>query len=669
MTSIGNGHLTDKQLLFYVDGELSPGEGARVRTHLEACWTCRAKLDDLQASIKKIVDFRDQVLLPMVPAPPWPWIGLSPRMQELDKTLRKPSLADRLSALFRSSLLSPRYVVFVVLVVAAVGAMIWWPSQPTMSANELLERVQAAQSADLKKVGSPVLHQKLRVRRTMDGSSEQVSTDYDAWEDHSRGRFRQTGPPAKVLAELRSICESNQLDWRTPLSAAGFGRWRDSLPAKRDFIASENVSVPGGKNDSSEALALTTVAMGPDGSGPGADAAQSNKLVKAELVIRTADWHAIEERLWVNDREFEIAGLDYRVMPFSEVDASIFAESAPPVKVLESPHPQVREVKVPEMRESVTPLLSSSSETEMAVRYGLYGLDADFSEQIQITTDSKGEVVVEASDVRPELRAKLEQQLGPIPNVRLEFTRPSASSCDDCPAASPETAKMTTSSPPGEAFALSPNDRRLEEIFGDSNARESFTREVMAASGDALAHCSTLRNLALRYPPQEEALLAPISIGQLDQMVEQHLETVVERTNLLRGLLQPLLGALSNGGAPGAGSSRAATMGTPSDRAIAPQSLAAKSGLSQVSPLPRLEWQSESAEVFGAVQKTDLLVKELLTNPHPSRPVEDVFPDLSQTLATLQRELDQLVAARTHVEKERATGSVPKEHLQKPAIQ
>jgi anti-sigma factor RsiW len=44
MTSIGNGHLTDKQLLFYADGELASGESARVRKHLEACWTCRAKL-------------------------------------------------------------------------------------------------------------------------------------------------------------------------------------------------------------------------------------------------------------------------------------------------------------------------------------------------------------------------------------------------------------------------------------------------------------------------------------------------------------------------------------------------------------------------------------------------------------------------------------------------
>ena len=196
MTSIGNGHLTDKQLLFYVDGELASGENTRIRRHLEACWTCRAKLEDLQAAIKKIVDFRNQVLLPMVPAPPRPWDGLDPRMHELDKTLEKPSLADRLNLLFRSGVLAPRYVVFAVLVLAALGALVWLPSQPAISANELLARVQKAQAIQLNKVTAPVIHQRLRVSRKVTRSNEQVITDYDSWEDQSRW----TVPPDGIIS-------------------------------------------------------------------------------------------------------------------------------------------------------------------------------------------------------------------------------------------------------------------------------------------------------------------------------------------------------------------------------------------------------------------------------------------------------------------------------------
>ena len=338
MTSTGNGHLTDKQLLFYADGELSAKESARCRAHVEACWTCRARLDDLQGTIKEIVNFRNHVLLPMVPPPSRHWDGLDPRMQQLDQTPERPSVAERLSGLFRSVLIAPRYAIFAILVMGLLGTWAWLPLDSSISANELLARVQAAQSADLGKVAAPVLHQRLRVRRRATGSTEQAITDYDAWEDQSRGRFRQTGSSAQVLAELRTICDSNRLDWHAPLSAAGYLRWRDSLPARQDFVAPEKTSTPRDTNSGPEPLALTTVAGWQDGNGSSLDEeSQGNRIVKAELVVRTADWHPVEERLWVNDREYEIAELDYRVLPFSEVDASIFAEPAAPVKLIELP--------------------------------------------------------------------------------------------------------------------------------------------------------------------------------------------------------------------------------------------------------------------------------------------------------------------------------------------
>lgn len=44
-------HLSDEQLLLDAEGELSPRTEKRVRSHLEACWKCRARRQDIENAI------------------------------------------------------------------------------------------------------------------------------------------------------------------------------------------------------------------------------------------------------------------------------------------------------------------------------------------------------------------------------------------------------------------------------------------------------------------------------------------------------------------------------------------------------------------------------------------------------------------------------------------
>jgi hypothetical protein len=44
-------HLSDEQLLLDVEGELSPRTDKLVRSHLEACWKCRARRQDMENAI------------------------------------------------------------------------------------------------------------------------------------------------------------------------------------------------------------------------------------------------------------------------------------------------------------------------------------------------------------------------------------------------------------------------------------------------------------------------------------------------------------------------------------------------------------------------------------------------------------------------------------------
>jgi len=69
-------HPEEGALLRYCDGELRAKETARIARHLEACWECRTRLDDLKQTIAEYVRYRRDFLEPALPQPPQPWKNL-----------------------------------------------------------------------------------------------------------------------------------------------------------------------------------------------------------------------------------------------------------------------------------------------------------------------------------------------------------------------------------------------------------------------------------------------------------------------------------------------------------------------------------------------------------------------------------------------------------------
>jgi hypothetical protein len=57
-----NSHPTDQELLLAADGELSARSAMVVRTHLAACWHCRARMSELEAAIVDFVRVHQQTL-------------------------------------------------------------------------------------------------------------------------------------------------------------------------------------------------------------------------------------------------------------------------------------------------------------------------------------------------------------------------------------------------------------------------------------------------------------------------------------------------------------------------------------------------------------------------------------------------------------------------------
>jgi hypothetical protein len=62
-------HLTDESLLLEMEGELSPHAAKSVRAHLEACWKCRARRQELDGSIAEFVRaYQTERQAPLPPA-------------------------------------------------------------------------------------------------------------------------------------------------------------------------------------------------------------------------------------------------------------------------------------------------------------------------------------------------------------------------------------------------------------------------------------------------------------------------------------------------------------------------------------------------------------------------------------------------------------------------
>jgi anti-sigma factor RsiW len=57
-----NSHPTDQELLLAADGELSTRSAKAIRTHLSACWHCRARMSDLEAVIVEFARVHHQAL-------------------------------------------------------------------------------------------------------------------------------------------------------------------------------------------------------------------------------------------------------------------------------------------------------------------------------------------------------------------------------------------------------------------------------------------------------------------------------------------------------------------------------------------------------------------------------------------------------------------------------
>ena len=354
-------HPGEDDLLYYADGELSDAKSAEIKTHLEACWTCRAKTAKIQRTISSFIEYLNDGFIPNIDPPPMGWRTFAGKMDRVAaEAIQRPLLSrwrDSARSYFHWGL-SVRWTASLLTTLGIAFALAHVQSVSPVSANQLIQRATEAQERRIQRVTHAVVYQKLRVQRRGAPPLENGSITWELWNDPTGDRFRQRVEDAKgrrlidprpedtaeegaggrnqrqrqehvfqapshlnlpevppILRELDQILRSNRMNQRSPLSPIGYASWRKSIHRQSEEV--KETSLPDGE----KALTLTTAALAPF---------TANSIVKAELVIRAADWHPVAQRLEVQGengvRDYDLTETDFEVLASNALPHSIFEE-------------------------------------------------------------------------------------------------------------------------------------------------------------------------------------------------------------------------------------------------------------------------------------------------------------------------------------------------------
>ena len=598
-------HPAEEILLACVDGELSAKETARVRTHLENCWSCRAQLDEIQETITLFVNFRTHIQNPLGEPPPNNWSGFDRKLAQAvaENESGKITIPNRLGfwQKFRQALnfgeWSPAGKQFGIGSVAAVLiiALLWqMVGVRNVSAAELLENSIRSQEQNIEKVSQPVVYQKLRLER--DGAK---TVNWETWHDQTNSRYRQAlddersgrqfipaalnvekndSPDEPILREITQILQANRMNPQQPLSAKSFQAWRDSLAEKRDEVENSRL------NDGEQIFILKTVSDG---------AAENGKITEAALTVRADDWHAERLRLSVKSETgasvYEFVETAFDVVSLPALSPEIFSRdsqfpkteitsAAPNVK----PLPAVSPSAVTESENANSTVQSSTSaaasapptaataELEVEVLKTLGGIGADIGEEATVTRTAANQLLVQGVVESRERKSEILNALAPLAGQPGLIIRVETSQEAQKRAAREQTmaaAKNKQNKENDEAVSIQPLEIR-DAIPADAEVRRylrskgtsenvlndevnRFATRTINRSNQVLLRALSLKNLAARFSDAQLRAMKSEARNEWLNLIQTRAREIENQNRILRQELGAVFGGIAAGGATG----------------------------------------------------------------------------------------------------------------------
>ena len=639
-----NPHLSDEKLLFALDGELAPGESAQVKSHLQACWSCRARSEQIEEAIASVVEYRDRLAASFGPVSTGGRAEFVAQLQQLARSVGRPTLRSRIVGTLRalqafSKGVLPRHAAISGLVMAILLLLLLarpWEIRK-VSANQLLENAQVSEVRALQSVARPVVYQKLSIRigdeavtrtiyRDLVGVRQTDLVDVSGrTEERSNGLASPRQPQKRSEFTQRARREMEQtflqahLNWQDPLSAATYKDWHNNLDEKHD-----QVSLSG-----NNLLTLTTTT-------------DEGPIAEARLTFRTPDFHPIAAILLLHDaRQVEVTELVWNVLPLEAVDPAIF--STEPVKPLDVGRP-ANLVPPPSW-----PTDAELAESELQARVAIHAEGADLGEQIELDRDlpasrpgaSERSVVVRGIISTLERRNSLVSALQGIPHVQLQLQTVEEAATQQNPvvadksddienqvaadAMAPRRASPSVevrNEPPAGAF----NGRRaleqqLQVRYPKAEDRSAFINGVVELVQDALAQAWALRRLRDHYEPETVAQLSRGSRQTLELLIRDHVSVLRQKVDGARDMVATIASPEPAADIPGPSSANASTFSRTSVD----------------------DWRTNVTEIFPEVQEVNESIATLLSDSGRTTSEEPTMVrDLQLTLVKLHAQLPVL---------------------------
>jgi hypothetical protein len=633
-----NPHLSDEQLLLTLDGESSAHEAAEVEAHLEACWSCRARGDQIENAIGDVVEYRDHLMKSHSPVSSGGQATFVARLDELARSIGGLPLRSRVVRALRafgliSQSMVPRPVWIGVLVVASLAVLSFtrfWEVR-RVSASQLLENAQNSEIRALHGVAKPLVYQKLRIRVGSQTVTRTIYRDPVGMRqadrlDAARGSGGEpasgSGFPSQPQnqpkavrtadAELRQTFLGAHLNWQDPLSPTSYSAWHKSLGQKLDEVTTAG----------HDFITLkTTTSEGP--------------IAEARITVRTADFHPVEEYLRLKDtRQVEIHELAWQVLPMEAINVAAFApEAAPPPEIGPSSsvapkHPALTDAEL--------------AEAELRARVAIHAEKADLGEQIELDRDmpkpGQRSVVVRGIVSTPERKDEILAVLRGIPHVdlRLQTVEEAQSQqnqvtadsqiaqgvlAQEYPAAGVNVAAARHETPALVIAGRPAVEQQLEELFPNSEDRAKFINETVELVQDAMAQAWALRRLANRYTPDMVTELSSGAQQTLELLIRDHVSVLHQDVDGARNKVSPLLSP------------------TPVTAVLSPTTHDA--------PLPAAisakDWRSTVIQVFSKTQRVhDNAAALLAGSGEASLDAQAAVRELQLALAELETQLPAL---------------------------
>jgi hypothetical protein len=500
-------HLSDDRTASLFCHELRFAERLIARRHLAKCWHCRVRREDLEGRradrmvelYREAFESEDLTLSAMTRAE---------FVQRLEGQHRDTSprgwWAFRVAkiALPELSSMNPMFSLGMVLGVAtAISLVLLWQRRiPDITSNTLLVRAERWDGANFS--GSPgVVCQTVRI------TAPKQTLVRSIYRDLRGKRLPKKVALAAQEEQLRTALLQAGVDWDEPISASGYQQWHDHQHVRVDRIVRSGAHL----------LRLTTSV--PEGS-----------VVEQSLTVRDTDFHPVRRTVSFRGRgTVEIAELDFKILPWSSVDKSIFeplgsepsAVTARSARVLQFPH-------LPEVLNE-----DQLDEAELGARLMLNQLHADTGEQIAIRRVPQG-VVVEGVVETDERKRTLLAQLRTVAHLTVAIQ--SVADLKNDPGTDADVVEIKTGSMPDQPAPLETYLMQRGRSIGFINVlAEDLFNNALAISQESKA----IDELEARFSHGEQrTVLAAATLSELMYSHHERLQAALRQERSLLAEIQ-----------------------------------------------------------------------------------------------------------------------------------